>query len=108
MRHPSGAATCDVVAGCLKTFARAGKSRAAPASSLWARARNAVGSQAAETGRAVGGRISQVLGRIARSPGRVFGKAAKANRQERKETSAMCPVCLTNAVLIAAVATRAA
>src|SRR6266446_2722381 len=87
MRHPSGATARDVVAGCLKTFARAGKSGAAPASPLWAGARNAVGSQAAETGRAVGGRVSEVLGRVARSPGRVLGKDEQASRQERKEVT---------------------
>src|SRR5437773_7639618 len=93
MRHPSGATTRDVIAGCLKTFAGAGKSRAAPASPLWTRARNPVGSQAAETGRAVGGRISQVLGGIARSFGGLFGEDNKTIAKEGGEIAHVSRMC---------------
>src|SRR5882724_4821182 len=93
MRHASGAATPDVVAGCLKTFARAGKSRAAPASSLWARARNAVGSQAAETGRTMDRRVSPILGRITRSFGGVFGKDEQTSRPEGEGVTYVSRVC---------------
>src|SRR5437867_5161129 len=105
MRDPSGATTRDVIAGCLKTFARAGKSGATPASPLWARARNAVGSQAAKTSGPVGRRISQVLGGIARSFGGLFGEDNQTTAKEGSQVVAMCPACLANAVLIAVGAT---
>src|ERR1700752_4029531 len=47
--------------------------------------------------------ISQVLGRIARSPGGLFGKNEQARPEERKIL--MCPLCVVNAVLLAAGAT---
>src|ERR1700736_3386728 len=103
MRDASGATACDVVASGFETFACPGESRTASPAALRACARDATRSQAAKTGGSVGGGVSQVLGRIARSAGRVFGKDDQGYWQEREEV--MCPVCLANAALIAAGAT---
>src|ERR1700682_2723755 len=105
MRDPSGQTARDVVAGRLETSARAGESGAPPTPALRARARDTVGSEAAQTSRCLGGRVPQILGRIARSPGGVFGKDHQAITKEGNEIEAMCPVCLANAALIAAGAT---
>src|SRR5437764_12040481 len=99
MRDPLGASARDVVAGGLETFAGARESRAAPAPALWTRPRNAIGSQAAETSRAMGRGIPQILGGIARSPGRVFGENSQTIRKKGKEI--MCPACLANIALLA-------
>src|SRR6266498_1022167 len=85
MCHPFGQAARDVVTGGLETFARAGEGRATSTPALWTRPRNAIGRQAVETSRAMGRGISKVLGRITRSPGRVFGKDGEANAEERSE-----------------------
>src|SRR6266576_1032613 len=85
MRYAFGQTVCDVVASGLKTFAGAGEGRTPSASPLWPCSRNAVAGQAAERSCAMGRRVPQILGGVARSPGRVFGKDAQANRQERKE-----------------------
>src|SRR6266496_442078 len=85
MRYPFGQAARDVVTGGLKTFARAGEGRAASAPALWTGSRNAVGGEATETSGTVGRGVSKVLGRITRSPGRVFGKDGEANAEERSE-----------------------
>src|SRR5438270_13372632 len=84
LRDRHGQAAFHVAPRHFEAFARAGKGRTTPASALRTCSSIAIGGKAAEAGRAVGGRISQVLGRIARSPGRVFGKDSQANRQERK------------------------
>src|SRR5882724_937403 len=85
MRYPFGQAARDVVTGGLKAFARAGEGRAASPPAIWPRSRNATRCQTASGGGAVGRRISQVLGRVARSPRRVFGKDGEANAEERSE-----------------------
>ena len=94
VRHPFGPAARDVVAGRVETSARAGKGWTTAPASLWARPRNAVGGQAAETSRAMGRGVSQILGRIARSAGRVFGKDNQ-DCGERK-VNRMCPVVHRN------------
>src|SRR5436190_13808258 len=96
MRHASGPAARDVVAGGFETSARFGEGRIASAPALWPCSRNAVRSEAAQTSGAVGGRISKVLGRIARSPGRVFGKdddqttATERSEIERNVSRLLC------------------
>src|ERR1700730_14026046 len=50
----------------------------------------------------MGRRVPQVLGRIARSAGRIFGKDNQTRRQEGEAINAMCPVCVANIALIAA------
>ena len=55
--------------------------------------------QAARVGRGV----SQILGRLARSAGRIFGKNTQSRAQEEKII--MCPVCFANFLLVAIGAT---
>src|SRR4030095_13089905 len=100
-RYRSRSAARDVIAWRLKTFARAGKSGAAPASPLRTRARNAARCQALETGRAMGGGISQMLGRIARSPCCLFRKNQERYRKERNDLEP-CVRSAANMALMAA------
>src|SRR5262249_16857607 len=58
-----------------------------------------------ETGRAMGGGISQILGGIARSPLCLFGKNQETHWKERNDARATCPVCTANMTLMAAGAT---
>src|SRR5438034_756609 len=104
MRHPFGQAARNVVTGGFKTFARAGEGWATSAPALWSRSRDATRCQTAPGGRAVGGKISQVLGRVARSPCRVFGKDEQSCRQG-KGAMLMCPICVASTALLAAGAT---
>src|ERR1700682_3701941 len=85
MRHGPGAAARNVASGGLKAFARAGEGRTASTPALWARPRNATRRQAAPAGGAVGGGISQVLGGVARSIGRVSGKSESAIEEKEND-----------------------
>src|ERR1043166_5748200 len=99
MRYPSGPTTRDVIAGCVEAFARAGKSRAPPASPLRARSSIEPGSEADEASDSLDRKVSEILGGIAGSPRRLLGKDEQTSRQEGK--GIMCPVCVTNIALIA-------
>src|SRR5207244_1666239 len=105
MRYAFGQTVCDVVASGLKTFAGAGEGRTPSTPALWPRSRNAVGGQAAERGCAMGRRVPQILGEVARSPGRVFGENKQSCRQEREGIKRMCPICVANMAMVAAGAT---
>src|SRR4051812_42765130 len=104
MRHPPGQTLRHVASGDFKTSACAGKGRSASPSTLWASTRNAAASRTIEASRPVGGRISEILGRLAESTRGVFGKDKSATRKE-KETLTMCPVCIANMAVAAAGAT---
>src|SRR5437762_10159608 len=100
MRYPSGPASRDVFAGGFKTSPRLGKSGATAASSLRPCSSDTTRSQAAETGRSMGGGVSKILGRVARPPGRLFGNHKQI--QERQRLVRCVPSVFHDLALVAA------
>src|SRR5206468_10609455 len=84
MCHAFGPTARHVFAGSLETFARAGESRTASTPPSWPLARNAARRQTAQTSGAMGRRLAEIRGRLARSTRCLFGKDKSSGGEERK------------------------
>src|SRR3982751_2275836 len=87
MCDASGETLCHVASRCLETFARTRKGRSASAPALRARSRNATRCQTAQGSCPVGGGVSQILARLARSTRRIFGKGEPTVAKTQNEVN---------------------